>query len=53
MLSMAVSMMIGALSMAMSMAVSMMIGVLLIAVVGEGADESVDPDPIVPTVSAN
>jgi hypothetical protein len=48
-LSMAVSMADGALSMAVSMAD----GALLMAVVGEGAGESVDPDPVVPTVSAN
>jgi hypothetical protein len=51
MVSMAVSMMIGALSMAVSM--SMMIGALSMAVVGEGASESIDPDPVVPTVGAN
>jgi hypothetical protein len=45
-LSMAVSMADGALSMAVSMAV-------LMAMVGEGAGESVDPDPVVPTVGAN
>jgi hypothetical protein len=59
-LSMAVSMVDGALSMAvsmadgtLSMAVSMADGALLMAVVGEGASESVDPDPVVPTVGAN
>jgi hypothetical protein len=59
-LSMAVSMADGALSMAvsmtigvLSMAVSMMIGALSMAVVGEGAGKSVDPDPVVPTVSTN
>jgi hypothetical protein len=45
-LSMAVSMADSALSMAVSMAV-------LMAMVGEGAGESVDPDPVVPTVGAN
>jgi hypothetical protein len=63
-LSMAVSMADGALSMAMSMAVlmvdgalsmavSMANGALSMAMVGEGAGESVDPDPVVPTVGAN
>jgi hypothetical protein len=32
---------------------SNLIDVERLAMVGEGADESVDPDPIVPTVSAN
>jgi hypothetical protein len=45
-LSMAVSMADGALSMAVAMAV-------LMAMVGEVAGESVDPDPVVPTVSTN
>jgi hypothetical protein len=53
----ALSMADGALSKAVSMAVSMMvfmtIGVLSMAVVGEGAGKSVDPDPVVPTVGAN
>jgi hypothetical protein len=56
-LSMAVSMAVlmadGALSMAMSMAVLMADGVLSTAMVGEGAGESVDPDPVVPIVGAN
>jgi hypothetical protein len=52
-LSMAVLMMIGTLSMAVSMAVSMMIATLSMAVVGEGAGESVDPDPVVPTFGTN
>jgi hypothetical protein len=53
----AVSMADGALSMAVSTVVSMTvlmtIGALPMAVVGEGADESVDPDPIVPMVGTN
>jgi hypothetical protein len=54
---MAVSMADGALSMAVStvvlVTVLMTIGALSMAVVGEGAGESVDPDPVVPTVGAN
>jgi hypothetical protein len=32
---------------------SNLVGVERLAMVGEGAGESVDPDPIVPTVSTN
>jgi hypothetical protein len=40
--------------MTVSMAVSMMVSMTVsMAVVGEGAGESVDPDPIVPTVGTN
>jgi hypothetical protein len=39
--------------MAVSMTVLMTIGVLSMVVVGEGASESVDPDPVVPTVGTN
>jgi hypothetical protein len=57
MMSMAVSMADGALSMAVSMAdgaLSMSVSMaVLMAMVGEVAGESVDPDPIVPMVSAN
>jgi hypothetical protein len=56
-LSMAMSMADGALSMAVSTVVSMTvlmtIGALSMALVGEGADESVDPDPVIPTVGTN
>jgi hypothetical protein len=52
-LSMAVSMADGALSMAVSMADGALLMAVLMAMVGEGAGESVDPDPVVPTVSAN
>jgi hypothetical protein len=51
------SMVGGALSMAVSMVVSMTMlmtnDALSMAVVGEGAGESVDPDPVLPTVGAN
>jgi hypothetical protein len=43
-------------SMMVSMAdgsLSMVDGALSMAMVGEGADESVDPDPVIPTVGAN
>jgi hypothetical protein len=54
---MAVPMADGALSMAVSTAVLvtvlMTIGALSMAVVGEGAGESVDLDPVVPTVGTN
>jgi hypothetical protein len=53
----ALSMVGGTLSMAVSMAVLMtmlvMIGALSMAVVGEGPGESIDPDPVIPTVGAN
>jgi hypothetical protein len=51
--SMAVSMADGALSMAVSMADGALSMAVLMAMVGEGAGESVDPDPVVPTVGAN
>jgi hypothetical protein len=38
---------------AMPMAVSMAGSMSILALVGDGASESVDPDPIVPTVGAN
>jgi hypothetical protein len=53
-LSMAVLMaVLMAVSMTVSMAVSMTIGALLMAAVGGGAGESVDPDLVIPTVGAN
>jgi hypothetical protein len=45
-----VSMMV---STAMPTMVSMVVSMSILALVGEGAGESVDPDPIVPTVGAN
>jgi hypothetical protein len=50
---MTVLMAVGALSMAVSMADGALSMAVLMAVVGEGAGESVDPDPVVPTVGAN
>jgi hypothetical protein len=50
---MAVSMAVLMADGALSMAVSMADGALSMAMVGEGASESVDPDPVVPTVGAN
>jgi hypothetical protein len=38
---------------AMSTTVSMVVSMSILALVGEGAGESVDPDPVVPTVGAN
>jgi hypothetical protein len=32
---------------------SNLVGVVRLAMVGEGAGESIDPDPVVPTVGAN
>jgi hypothetical protein len=40
-------------STAMPMAVSIAELMSILALVGEGAGESVDPDPVVPTVGAN
>jgi hypothetical protein len=52
-LSMAVLMVDGALSMAVLMANGALPMAVSMAMVGEGAGESVDPDPVVPTVGAN
>jgi hypothetical protein len=37
----------------MPMTVSMVVSMSILALVGEGSDESVDPDPVVPTDGAN
>jgi hypothetical protein len=38
---------------AMPTAVSMVVSMSILALVGDGASESVDQDPVVPTVGAN
>jgi hypothetical protein len=40
-------------SIAMLTTVPMVVSMSILALVGEGAGESVDPDPVVPTVGAN
>jgi hypothetical protein len=35
------------------MTMSMMVSMSILALVGEGAGESVDPDPVIPTDGAN
>jgi hypothetical protein len=39
-------------SIVMSIVVSMVLSMSILALVGDGASESVDPDPVVPTVGA-